>query len=386
MRLVYLSPVPWESFAQRPHKFVEWFHGRTGRPVLWVDPYPTRFPHWTDLLRSRLSASACQRTNPPTWLTLLKPGGLPIEPLPGSGWANRLLWQDCLKVIGDFVEGGRTLLAIGKPSVFALELLNRLRDCPSLYDAMDDFPAFYSGLSRIALRRTERKIIERVAVVLASSSALKSRWVKFHTDVRLVRNALDLSVLKSVEPALKCSNKSVFGYVGTIASWFDWEWVCALADARPFDEIRLIGPAYQRPPRKLPSNIHLMPACVHAQAMRAMSEFHVGLIPFKKNALTASVDPIKYYEYRALGLPVISTDFGEMRFRSEEKGVFITYSISHIPAAADSAIRFNDQPCEVSRFAQQNAWECRFDSAEIFAERNGSNAVGSEGCRFNKHA
>lgn len=46
----------------------------------------------------------------------------------------------------------------------------------------------------------------------------------------------------------------------------------------------------------------------------------------------------------------------------------------------------NDQPCEVSRFAQQNAWECRFDLAEIFAECNGSNVVGSEGYCFDKHA
>jgi hypothetical protein len=109
MRLVYLSAVPWESFAQRPHKFVEWFHGRTGEPVLWVDPYPTRFPHWRDLRRSRLSASASQHTRPPTWLTLLKPGGLPVEPLPGSGWANGLLWRGYLNAIGDFVEGGMDL-------------------------------------------------------------------------------------------------------------------------------------------------------------------------------------------------------------------------------------------------------------------------------------
>ena len=40
-----------------------------------------------------------------------------------------------------------------------------------------------------------------------------------------------------------------------------------------------------------------------------------GIIPFKVNRLTAAVDPIKYYEYRAAGLPVISTEFGEMRQR-----------------------------------------------------------------------
>jgi len=42
-----------------------------------------------------------------------------------------LMWQGHMRTIGDFVTGGRTLLAIGKPSVLALELLKRLRDCSS---------------------------------------------------------------------------------------------------------------------------------------------------------------------------------------------------------------------------------------------------------------
>ena len=368
MRLVYLSPVPWESFAQRPHKFVEWFHGRTGEPVLWVDPYPTRFPGWRDLRRSRLSASASPHTSPPTWLTLMKPGGLPIEPIPGSGWVNGLRWRSHVRTIGDFVEGGKTLLAIGKPSVLALELLKRLRDFSSLYDAMDDFPAFYAGISRFALMRREREIAQRVDVILASSSALKSRWTDFHKDVRLVHNGLDLSAVQLAtqeKPMQASSPKNVLGYIGTIASWFDWEWVCTLAEARPYDEIRLIGPVFERVPDKLPGNINLLPACSHVEALKAMKQFRVGLIPFKKNELTASVDPIKYYEYRALGLPVISTDFGEMKLRVGEQGVFITHFLSDIPVMADSAIQFLEDESDANAFAIQNTWEARFDAAKL---------------------
>ena len=98
-----------------------------------------------------------------------------------------------------------------------------------------------------------------------------------------------------------------------------------------------------------------------------MAEFHVGLIPFKKNALTASVDPIKYYEYRALGLPVISTDFGEMSLRAGECGVFITQSVSDVPAIADSAIQFCGDAGDASAFAIQNTWEARFDAAKLLA-------------------
>lgn len=72
-----------------------------------------------------------------------------------------------------------------------------------------------------------------------------------------------------------------------------------------------------------PANIKLLPECSHASAIAAMATFSVGLIPFKLNRLTASVDPIKYYEYRALGLPVLCTRFGEMALRDKEPGVWI---------------------------------------------------------------
>ncbi|MBB5020525.1 glycosyltransferase involved in cell wall biosynthesis [Chitinivorax tropicus] len=368
MRLVYLSPVTWESFAQRPHKFVEWFHGRTGGSVLWVDPYPTRFPSWRDLCRSGFSASTNPSGSFPPWLTVLKPGGLPIEPILGSGYINGLMWRRHLYQIDNYAEDSSTLLAVGKPSVLALQLLKRLPHCLSLYDAMDDFPAFYTGLSRFALIRREREIASRVNIILASSSELKSRWVNVHSDVRLVHNGLDLMAVQRVGPTMTSSPQKVFGYVGTIASWFDWGWVCALAAARPNDEIRLIGPVFERPLGKLPANINLLPACDHVTALKAMKQFHVGLIPFRKNALTASVDPIKYYEYRALGLPVISTDFGEMSLRTCVRGVFITHSAHDVSGVADAAIQFGRDVGDASAFAVQNTWEARFDAAELFSQ------------------
>jgi hypothetical protein len=365
MSLVYLSPVPWESFAQRPHKFVPWFHRRTDRQVIWADPYPTRFPNWRDLDRSRVSASPSQLTSAPPWLTVVKPRALPIEPVPGSGHINGLFWREQFQTLSNYAKKSQTLLAIGKPSVLALTLLEALPHRPSIYDAMDDFPAFYSGLSRLALSRREQEIVRRVGIMLVSSSELRSRWMHRHNDVRLTLNGLDSLAIRAVEAAPRDSGKIIFGYVGTIASWFDWDWICALADARQHDEIRLIGPVYNPPDRNLPSNISLLPACNHAQALHAMTRFHVGLIPFKRNALTASVDPIKYYEYRALGLPIISTAFGEMALREGHAGLLITQSLDNLPSVADAAIQLTGDVRYNEQFVSDNSWEARFDAANL---------------------
>lgn len=365
MRLIYLSPVPWASFAQRPHKFVQWYHERTGETVLWVDPYPTRLPQWADLARLRSSFGSQQLNSTPVWITVLKPGALPIEPLPGSGWINEKIWRRLFQEIDGFVEGAQILLAIGKPSILAIKLLERFKGCPSLYDAMDEFPAFYSGFSRFSMAWRERNLVDCVDRIWASSSALQSRWSQHRSDVTLVRNALDPAVIPDMSQKTINSTRKIFGYVGTIASWFDWGWIFALASARPDDEIRLIGPVFDSLCKDLPPNVVLLPPCSHGAALLAMREFDVGLIPFIRNMLTNSVDPIKYYEYKALGLPVISTNFGEMSLRSKNDGVFISQSLDDVASLANAALCVDSKAVDVAAFRLENSWSARFDAAQL---------------------
>ena len=364
MRLVYLSPVPWSSFAQRPHKFVEWFHSVTVGQVLWVDPYPTRFPLLSDF--RRLGAQDSQENcTSPAWLEVIRPSALPIEPLPLSGWVNALMWRKVLEEVDAFSHQQPTLLAIGKPSVLALAVMNRLDAAVSVYDAMDDFPSFYAGLSRMAMRRRERALIGRVTHVLVSSTALMQRWSDVRSDVQLVPNGLDASVLPAPKIGALARERRVLGYVGTIGPWFDWGWVIHLAKSRPQDVVRLIGPMFTPSPVALPANVEVLPPCAHQEALRAMRDFDVGLIPFKKNDLTASVDPIKYYEYRALGLPVISTDFGEMVFRGGEDGTFLSRGVQDVSELVQSALLYSADIESARRFMVSNTWEARFAAAKI---------------------
>ncbi|MBF5005932.1 glycosyltransferase family protein [Diaphorobacter caeni] len=372
MRLVYLSPVPWNSFAQRPHKFVQWFHDRTGEPVLWIEPYPTRFPKLQDVKRLQAAAASEEQQKvlieTPPWLTVVKAGGLPIEPIPGSAMINAPFWQSVFDAYERFADGHRICLAIGKPSLLALSLLNREKHATSLYDAMDDFPAFYDGFSRVAFARRERLIAAKVEVIWASSTALTEHWARHHGNVHPVLNGLDLAAMPAPAAAriVGADSRKVFGYVGTIASWFDWDWVITLAESRPDDEVRLIGPVFAPSTRPLPANIQMLPERHHAAALEAMLDFDVALIPFKKNTLTGSVDPIKYYEYRALALPTLSTDFGEMSFRAEEPGVFISRDLGDVALLAELGLRHPRDPQQALAFAEDNAWEHRFDAARQF--------------------
>lgn len=364
MQLIYLSPLPWSSFAQRPHKFVEWFHDVTGGAIIWIDPYPTRFPVASDFKRIAHAVSS-PIPKIPDWLCVIQPAALPIEPLPASAIVNGVFWLRIFKRLKQFSATDETLLVVGKPSLLALAIMRSLPMLRTVYDAMDDFPAFYSGVSRVAMRMREERLVRQVNSLMVSSSVLKQRWIKSRADVLLVRNGLDSTALPIVQPKLPVRDQVVFGYVGTIASWFDWQWTIELARLRPNDLIRLIGPVFCSTPDRLPANIEILPACDHSAALRAMQELDVGLIPFLSNKLTLSVDPIKYYEYRALGLPVISTDFGEMSFRQGEDGVFLSKNLADLGQTIEQALMFQPSSHATLQFQVDNSWQARFASAQL---------------------
>ncbi len=364
MKLVYFSPSPWSSFVQRPHKFVEWFMARYGGRVLWVDPYPTRLPAWRDVHRLGGNFGNRLNHNRKNGLIVLSPQALPIEPLPGASFLNRFLWQDALDSIERF-STRETKLGIGKPSQLALTVMRRLRFAMIFHDYMDDFPAFCEGISRKYMERAERETIARASKGTASSTALRARWK--NGSALLVRNAFDAQSLPAIPWRTRTASPPVLGYVGTIEHWFDWDIVLRIARAFPQYTVRLIGPLLSPATETLPGNIELLPPCSLPDALASMQDFSAGLIPFKINRLTRSVDPIKYYEYRAMGLPVLSTAFGEMILRDSDQGVFL-FNRDNVVEMVDAAISQGIDLQGAEEFRQSNSWEARFEALNSFFE------------------
>ncbi|KJZ65720.1 glycosyl transferase [Pseudomonas fluorescens] len=364
MRMIYLSPVPWASFSQRPHHFVNWYHNQTGESVLWIDPYPTRLPSLNDF-RRKLPVADQQNVTVPPWLQVCKLQTLPIEPIPGSAIVLKQLWRNVFKKTAEFSAGESCMICVGKPSELALQLLTRIPQSYAVYDAMDDFPAFYQGLSRWSMERRQEQLIRRVSKVLVSSTALRDKLLSMTDKVELALNACDVQGLAPVENLDLGTKQQVLGYVGTVGQWFDWDLVIALARANPENQVRLIGPIFTPAPCVLPANIELLPERSHASAIAAMATFSVGLIPFRLSRLTASVDPIKYYEYRALGLPVISTRFGEMAQRGQEPGVWIVDDGTDLRKTALEALASQSDHSTIHQFRQNNLWANRFSATHV---------------------
>jgi hypothetical protein len=406
MRLLYFSPVQAGSYAQRPHFMVRALLDWGVESVLWVNPYPCRLPRWDDLRRRGDCGEQETRLDPR--IHVLDVPALPVEPLPFGPWLNRwLLGGEAWRRIEQFAGGasisvgqesrgwrGRQaglphrydnndlLIGVGRPCALALAALRRLHPAASFYDAMDNFPEFHRGLSRRSMRHCEDALAAEVDLVVASSTFLAGKFIARGLRVEKVLNAFEetpgggaletrsrvdgaaiwvLSI--SASPRLPVSPSPrlpVLGYLGCIGRWFDWPLVVRLAEALPQARIEIVGPRAVEPSCRLPANVALLPACNQSETGKHLARFSAGLIPFRGNALTAGVDPIKYYDYRAAGLPVLSTRFGEMALRGNRDGVYFLDGPAGLAPAASAALAHRYDPLETSRFRRNNTWTARF--------------------------
>lgn len=295
---------------------------------------------------------------------VLSPYAIPIEPLPGARFLNNFLWQDTLDKIQRF-STKETVLGIGKPSQLALTVMRRSKFSLIFHDYMDDFPAFCEGISRKHMEKAEQETISRASKGIASSTTLCSRWK--NGSALLVHNAYDPQSMPKNIYNSKITTVPVLGYVGTIDHWFDWNAVFQIARMFPQYKVRLIGPLLTPPAESLLENMELLPPCTQPEALTAMQDFSVGLIPFKLNRLTRSVDPIKYYEYRAMGLPVLSTAFGEMILHDSDQGVFL-FNRDNVVEMVNAAISKGIDLQGAEEFRQCNSWEARFEALNSFFE------------------
>jgi len=329
--------------------------------VVWIDPTITRLPRMSDFSRSKQVSEVVAAEPLLPRLTVLKPGGLPIEPLAGINLLNDFwIWKKIKSQIRALGVDAHWDIGVGRPSRLALWACRNLPVRARFMDVMDDFPAFYSGLSRSSMELTERELTQQCDYFFCSEHSLIDKLTRhgLNRPIKLIPNGYDMERLPSPCETKRASN--TIGFVGTIAGWFDWKIVIEMAKALPQVQIQLIGPRVGHVPALLPKNIELLPTCTVADAIRYSQKFTVGLIPFLHNQLTESVDPIKYYELRALGIPVWTTAFGSMKNRLNEQGVSQIYSGANWQTLWNNLLTFQPDIGHIQSFRENHDWRTRF--------------------------
>lgn len=348
--------------AQRPHYFCQDLLTRRQAAVTWLEPMPSRFPRWQDFLGF---CKAPTREVPSTLLHVVPTPTLPVETV--SDWLTDKATAALRRKI--LLKGSFDWIVLGKPSRLGLTLARELKamnpQTRLLWDCMDNMPAFHRGRAAVRMLEHERALREESDVIWVSSQRLYSCANASGARTLLVPNGLHAAAYSktALTPPgdRNPRNGLVLGYLGSIAPWFDWEALIALASARPKDTVQLIGPLHCAVPRCLPRNVTILPPVASKRVPSVLTSFDWGLIPFLQNQLTEAVDPIKYYEYRAADLPILSTDFGDMRSRGHGDAVWKWKEILAKPFLLDEILQTG---CPTtSDWISQQDWAVRFEAA-----------------------
>ncbi len=183
-------------------------------------------------------------------------------------------------------------------------------DCNDDHSAFPGLPAWSEAYFTETCRHADavfassRALLERVAAVRGGGEGLT-----------YLGNGVDFDRFQAANGHAP-QGRVRLGYVGALAPWIDFEAVADLAGRHPDWEIVLVGPILhgaEGDVSKLTSlpNVSHLAAVPYEQLPAILSEFSVGLIPFRLNRLTRGVNPNKLYEYLAAGLPVVATPFSE---------------------------------------------------------------------------
>jgi UDP-galactopyranose mutase len=205
-------------------------------------------------------------------------------------------------------------------NIYALHVARALDPTRLVYDCNDahgDFP----GAPAWAGRYRDETFRAADAVVVSAErlrdDAVRARGSK--SGVHVIGNGVDFTAFRRVADARaragdRADDTVRVGYLGAIAPWLDFELIAAAARARPRWSFDLVGPVLGGVEMDLAAlltlgNVRHHPAVPHEQVPFILSDFTVGMIPFRRTSLTSAVNPNKLYEYLAVGLPAVATPF-----------------------------------------------------------------------------
>lgn len=190
---------------------------------------------------------------------------------------------------------------------------------PLVYEVFDDHSGFAQAGKWVS--QQEQVLAKRADQIIVSSRGLQQRFDQLSSRVTLIANGADthsLSRLPSLPmpDQLKHLNQPIIGYHGAIEEWFDVELMEKLLRSYPQASFVLIGAVHNQAVLKLAdrySNLHLLGEVPYQQLPAYLQDFQVGIIPFLLTPVIQATLPVKFFEYLALGKPVVSTSLPELK-------------------------------------------------------------------------
>jgi glycosyltransferase involved in cell wall biosynthesis len=311
-------------------------------------------------LRRRLRP---QPTRPvPEGIRVLAPRVIPYHRQPVAA-ANR-------RVLRRLVErhlppaGRYDVLWTYSPVTYGLERHARV----TIYHCVDllhEFPR----VDRRTIEESERRLARTGTLAIASSSVVAD-----HLALQGFRDVIHWPNVGQIDPFMSSTSDAgargvVFG--GNITPHkLDFSIVRALRARLPDERIVFAGPIAEgggsKQVRQMLEQLEIEYAGVLGlvELAQLYATASVGIVPYRMNAYTAGVDPLKLFEYLAAGIPVVSTPIPAV----VERGIPAVRVREHARDFAEAVADLVDQHSVADRercrqFAVEYSWRNRGEQA-----------------------
>jgi glycosyltransferase involved in cell wall biosynthesis len=223
---------------------------------------------------------------------------------------------------------------------------------------------------------SERQLIKNSDMVICTSKQLQEDKKKFHPKTYFVSNAADIkhSILATdknlpVHKAVNQFKKPVIGYFGSIEKRIDYAMLKEVVEGNMDKSFVFAGPVSREwvPESffELP-NVHFIGRIPYDEMPSVLKCFDVAIIPFRKYEESATVFPMKLFEYLGAGKPVVSTDFNLDLKNFTDDLVAYCSNGKEFSAAINEALD-KDNEClqqERIKLASNHTWENRAAAIE----------------------
>lgn len=243
---------------------------------------------------------------------------------------------------------------------------NILRPRVFVYHSVDDI----KNSAYISKHGTwmEPEVIKKADFTIVTSLKLKESCQAYTENVYYLPNAADFDLFfkgaREKPGLLNGINSDIILYTGHMDSRVDLDLLESIALSNKDRTVLIVGLVSLNKKSKKRLDDCGNVKFIGQQPLTSLPAFlyssACGIIPFKKNELTASIYPLKVNEYLATGLPVVSTAFSE-----DIEQFYPTISIADEPrsfnACIDGEILNDSQEKKIARQekAKQNTWASR---------------------------
>lgn len=239
-----------------------------------------------------------------------------------------------------------------------------------VYHCVDDLREI-PGVDVAAFNAAEERLLGEATAVFTTAQSLRDRCARLNANTHYFPNVVDaLHFGQATEPGelppeLAAIPEPRIVYHGVLSDFkVDLALLIAVAKMRPDWQLVLIGQERegQQSPlvaelARLP-NVHLLGYRSYARLPAYLRGVQVGMLPTLLNDYTRSMFPMKFYEYLAAGLPVVSTP---LAFTADvAEGLEIGASAPEFAAAIERQLaRGRLSAEEARRYVGDNTWDAR---------------------------